>query len=277
MNTLLLLVILTFSQTPQPKAQPIRQPQSNSASVQKAEPSANKSGNSGTQSESKRTQPPTRSDEQRNNSQEAVKVRELPPVSITKDWSDRAYWVFSLLLVVVGGLQVWLLHGTLKATAASAAAAKANAEAVVNSERAWLLPNEFLDDLTLPAARDLAVKIRNFGRTPAFVTEWVCGALISETEDVLARLNFSSPNLSSSGIPFTPGRQENFWVNWEPGDLEQVGEVLASRKHLYIYGVVRYRDIVSGDTRESNFCFHYFRRGRERGWAMEPPEANRCT
>jgi hypothetical protein len=41
-----------------------------------------------------------------------VSVRELPPVSVTKDWADRGVWVFSLLLVVVGGLQVWLLWRT---------------------------------------------------------------------------------------------------------------------------------------------------------------------
>src|SRR6266849_5430416 len=27
--------------------------------------------------------------------QQPVRVRELPPVSVTKDWTDRAYWVFS--------------------------------------------------------------------------------------------------------------------------------------------------------------------------------------
>src|ERR1700733_10157611 len=35
----------------------------------------------------------------------SVAVRELPTVSISKDWADRGVWWFSLCLVIVGALQ----------------------------------------------------------------------------------------------------------------------------------------------------------------------------
>jgi hypothetical protein len=36
-----------------------------------------------------------------------VTIRELPSVSVTKDWTDKSYWLFSGLLVIIGGLQ-WI-------------------------------------------------------------------------------------------------------------------------------------------------------------------------
>jgi hypothetical protein len=49
------------------------------------------------------------------NSSTSVSIRELPQVSVTKDWTDRAYWLFSGFLVLVGALQVGLLWKTLGA------------------------------------------------------------------------------------------------------------------------------------------------------------------
>jgi hypothetical protein len=48
----------------------------------------------------------------------SIKVSELPPVTVAgrgRDWADWGYWCFSLLLVIVGALQVWLLRSTLLA------------------------------------------------------------------------------------------------------------------------------------------------------------------
>src|SRR5579864_3902967 len=50
-----------------------------------------------------------------NQPQQTVKVSELPPLSMTKDWTDLAYWGFTLFLAVVGGFQAWLLWGNLRA------------------------------------------------------------------------------------------------------------------------------------------------------------------
>jgi hypothetical protein len=49
------------------------------------------------------------------NADHTVGISKLPPVSVTKDWADWGVWVFSLLLVAVGLLQVLLLWRTLGA------------------------------------------------------------------------------------------------------------------------------------------------------------------
>jgi hypothetical protein len=97
----------------------------------------------------------------------SVKVRELPPVLIVKDWSEWGIWVFNLFLVVVGMMQVWVLwrqagimttqagimteHAThlgglvtaananAEAARATAIAAEDNASSLINSERAWVI------------------------------------------------------------------------------------------------------------------------------------------
>ena len=43
-----------------------------------------------------------------------VRITELPPVSIPKDWTDYTYWLFSLCLTIVGGFQAVLLCKTLR-------------------------------------------------------------------------------------------------------------------------------------------------------------------
>ena len=55
--------------------------------------------------------------EQRDDNQpQSVAIRELPPVSVTKDLSDWGLWVFSLLLVVVGSAQALYVAKTLSAS-----------------------------------------------------------------------------------------------------------------------------------------------------------------
>jgi hypothetical protein len=94
-----------------------------------------------------------------NNAEHAVGISKLPPVSITREWPDWGLWVFSFLLVVVGFLQVWLLHRTfgaiqrqannmeeqtgilkdsVKAANDSAKAAQDNIDLFINKERARL-------------------------------------------------------------------------------------------------------------------------------------------
>src|SRR5207253_2247479 len=52
--------------------------------------------------------------------QQAIRVRELPRVSITKDWSDWGIWAFNGLLVLVGGFQLLVLWRQAKIMKAQA-------------------------------------------------------------------------------------------------------------------------------------------------------------
>jgi len=52
-----------------------------------------------------------------NNAEQSVTISKLPTVTVSspkRDWADWGYWAFNLLLVIVGGLQVVLLWGTLR-------------------------------------------------------------------------------------------------------------------------------------------------------------------
>jgi hypothetical protein len=52
--------------------------------------------------------------------QQAIRVRELPRVSITKDWSDWGIWAFNGLLVIVGAFQLLVLWRQAKIMKAQA-------------------------------------------------------------------------------------------------------------------------------------------------------------
>src|SRR5260370_10146587 len=49
------------------------------------------------------------------NAQQPIRVAELPPVSVTRDWIDRTTWVFGAILVIVGVLGICAAYRTLKA------------------------------------------------------------------------------------------------------------------------------------------------------------------
>lgn len=130
------------------------------------------------------------------NTDHPIIIGKLPTVTVSaprRDWADWGYWVFSLLLVGVGGLQVYLLWRTLgaikrqadkldesvaiadKAAVAAKDGAKAallNAKVVIKSERPWLIV-EIKQDPRFPTL--CTVVARNKGRTPAEMVDGLCG------------------------------------------------------------------------------------------------------
>jgi hypothetical protein len=112
------------------------------------------------------------------NKEQPVRITE--PVAVTTK-PDYATWLFSMLLVGVGALQVWLLWGTLKATRNNAEAAKDNAAAArLNAE---VLMESMLPQLSVSApnlTKNLVVgevprvelSIENRGTTAAHHCTW---------------------------------------------------------------------------------------------------------
>jgi hypothetical protein len=68
----------------------------------------------------------------------SVNVGEFPPVSISKDWTDRSLWVFNFLLVIVGGAQAVYVAKTLAAIKEQAKFLKRQNDMIVAKERARL-------------------------------------------------------------------------------------------------------------------------------------------
>ncbi len=184
--------------------------------------------------------------------------------------------------------QLSIAQAQAEATRASAEAATRSANSLIGIERAWLVRQGFIEPAELPSVRvhpeqkiEFTARIRNCGRTPALLSEWLCKVLVADTMDIQSLLDYGSPHSHPGGMLFAPDEAENFFadLNTQPSALD---DIQAGRKHLYVYGVVRYRDIFGGPTHETYFCFHYSRtrnaRGDfEKGWALEPPEGNHLT
>ena len=172
----------------------------------------------------------------------------------------------------------------------SADAALLNAQAIINSERAWLIPTtESIEPNDLPTrflansqVETMTVRIENCGRTPAWLMDWFFEAVVLDDTNIgqfthAVRPEGDFPNAR----PFPQGRTEPFSFEWTTNQSE-IANVKAGKKHLYIYGFLQYRSILGNAPCVSYVCFHCFHRRDTRGklrggWAMEQPKTNHYT
>jgi hypothetical protein len=221
-----------------------------------------------------------------------VNVGRIPAATVNApkpDWVDWGYWVFSGLLVVVGGFQAFLLWRTLgaindqaelmkrqakatedavtatrdnaiaakdgaEAAKANAEAAKASADVLFNSERAWI-DGELIRE-TFPAVR-YRLKITNHGKTPARMLgfEIDCGCLSEGTE--FSRERFS--NRSAGKLHFLLGADKSRMLEEvEPLNMHVIfGGCLGAGAYCV---TIRYADVVAEDRksqiRETSFIYY---------------------
>jgi hypothetical protein len=182
----------------------------------------------------------------------------------TPPWWKRPEWWLCILGVPTLWFVGWQARETRKAAQASevaVAVALKQAEHMVNSERAWVMAelkfeqgtslswgsgdNAFADQTTAT----VILSIRNSGSTPAWVYEQFVHLEVSPR--VLASLEkYESPNFPFIGEgktshvnyeihPLTQGDDPIGWKAW----VSDVGiPTPENGLHVYIYGVVRYRD-----------------------------------
>jgi hypothetical protein len=193
--------------------------------------------------------------------------------------------------------QVGVMERQTKATEGAAVAAKEsadaallNAQAVINSERAWLIPaanaiepNELPNRaLANSSVEKVRVRIENCGRTPAWLMDWFVEAVVLDDTNISQFTNAGQPEGDfPNARPFPHGRTEDFAFEWTTNNTE-IAAVKSGKKHLYIHGFVQYRSLTGDDPCISRFCFHYFYKrnvlGRlDEGWAAEPPGENHYT
>lgn len=136
-------------------------------------------------------------------------------------WETRRAAAASAKSVEAIERQAMIMERQTRATEIAAAAAKASADAHINIEKAWLLPHGFVRPAQLPSIRvhpvqteEFTVTIKNAGRTLAWLDEWLCRVVVTDTTDIQGHLDFGEPNRSSSGIPFPSDRVENFFASW---------------------------------------------------------------
>ena len=137
----------------------------------------------------------------------SVRITEFPPVSVTKDWTDQAYWVFTLFLVAASVLQVFLLWGNLRAierqalqmerqtgileksvasAEKSAETAQQNVEMFINRERGHLrvelLP---LESPFNPGPLKVRYKVTLYGATEAYINSSCARVEITDTQEAV--------------------------------------------------------------------------------------------
>ncbi len=121
------------------------------------------------------------------NNQQTVRISEWPPVSITKGWTDYTYWFFSLCLVVVGGLQIWLLNrtlGAIKSQADSMARQIALQEIAIQQ---WVETENWEGSSTLSQNRDIIYNIIFYVVNPSLyplTLTTICGSIWSYTFNI---------------------------------------------------------------------------------------------
>ncbi len=208
---------------------------------------------------------------------QSVSVREFPAVSISKDWTDKVYWAFSGLLVIVGSFQAWFLYRTLgavkeqadiaektaRAAEKSADVANASIETLREIERAWIFeeiifPNELPSQ---PISGDILVtvvvfKFWNYGKTPARVLgtslhfHTVNGTLPKTPEYGIQPIHAGDGHMLASGKYISGSR----WLEGQSVITpEERIAIRMGRMNLYAYGVIVYETLEK--TSYTRFCY----------------------
>ncbi len=199
---------------------------------------------------------------------QSVKVSQLPPLSISKDWTDRSYWVFALFLAVIGGFQAFLLWGNLRAierqaiqmerqtgilqqsvalAEKSAEAARQNIDLFINRERAHLrielLPLQWP---LQPGVPSIHYKIVLHGATEAYVKASCARAELTDSPEPKEDTHWSPPmNIPQVITPeqrIAEGRIAG--VHPKMGlEAPEIAAIEAGTGFIHVRGFVQYNDV----------------------------------
>jgi hypothetical protein len=205
-----------------------------------------------------------------NNTEQPVTVGKLPSVSITKDWTDRFYWLFSGLLVVIGGFQIWLLVRQLDTINRQADIAEQQKnqmiqageqteriiaqmkETEVRDLRAYVGVSKVILSLEKPDVPRGIVEVKNFGKTPAYkVRQWIGIAPQSHPLTVILPES-SSPETASVSVIFPDITTVSITDFKKPLPLDAV--IGTAQLTIYVYGRITYEDIFKNEW-HSNYRF----------------------
>ena len=207
----------------------------------------------------------------------SVNVRELPPVSVSKDWADWTLWLASGILAIVGVLGIGLAYKTLRAierqglsmrrqtthlrrsvvqARRAARAAQVSADALINSERAWVLVQTA--SLVLEANGKYVIRpsIQNFGKTIARMRRVSLGG--ARPRQISEKLTAPPVYEGATEFDFILCPEQEFpreEVPFVPINSENLDAVRARVLKLYVYGLVEYLDL-AGNERCYGFRSH---------------------
>jgi hypothetical protein len=232
---------------------------------------------------------------------EPARISTNPTIQIGshKDGWDKALVVFTGLIVIVGGFQIYFLWGTVEATKDNAFAARESATATIIENRPWLLLTKIENPHLTPAVEvphseqritHCYVWTQNFGKTPAMVTT-LWGRMLIGDSPIAPPRDLNIEIATTSPIPepyvFPPAKPLPAEAQLSPEGFisPQVRDDILKRKvkYLWVCGFVKYRNTFEGTRSpnyETRFCHLYETRTNspEPFWTPAgPPEYNRAT
>lgn len=271
-------VLLTITQAPLPI--PRQAPNGTTTSSSNAD-TQSKSHNAPPAPYMAVVQPPTTPEGQdadrehtKDNESHSVIVRELPTVSVSKDWADRGVWWFSLCLVMVGGAQAFYVAKTLSAIKEQAESLKRQNDMIVSKERARLRVE--LDRFSGVKEKDfpatiVKAEVSIFGTSLASVRDTRFFAILGDENGIEETILWWPPIhkipevISPNSPPITTYTILHRAVNMILGD-EGIDDVLRGDKFIYAIGAIHYTDVFEG-----RWVFRFSRRWKYHRFADGKP------
>jgi hypothetical protein len=191
----------------------------------------------------------------KDNAPRSVIVRELPTVSISKDWADRGVWWFSLCLVIVGAAQAFYVAKTLSAIKEQAKSLKQQNDSYMRRERARIAVEILPVDNEAIKMSDVMwgpqFRLLNIGQTPAHnirmeIAYKVCASTVPE-DDLGKKSDLGATRVLKAN---TEDENTRFLPPLKP--LE-ISDILGERKFLQLSGKVTYNIALDDKDRETGF------------------------
>ena len=221
------------------------------------------------------------------------------PAPALWSWHDRVLWAACVVLAIVGYVGIMLALSALKkierqtssaetaaaAAADSAQAALLHAQAIVDSERPWLL---ITVEPSLSIENSFTVMATNRGRTPATIVATAERIEIAIDETHLPGTpEYGEPGAPRVPIILLPGEStaiKSFCRDEAKGiceSEERFKRVEKWEEKIFIYGNVIYRDLIAPrdkQTHETAWCCWYIHGRQKSGLVIAgPPDYNLHT
>jgi len=146
------------------------------------------------------------------NKEKANTQQNPPPPDNSSWWFSLFLVIFTFGLVVVGGVQCYIIFNTLKETQKAANAADASAKALPIMERAYIFSNIKIDRKIEVGAKEFnaVLYLKNHGKTPAIIKEIGFMGYKEPSDDPIRELHIHHPidSIIGSGDEF---EEDHYW------------------------------------------------------------------
>src|SRR6266850_8406258 len=186
-------------------------------------------------------------------------------------WSNWALVLVSIGAIIAALFTLRIIRRQTVATEVAANAARDNAgaallaaQAMINAERAWLVPTMHDPTEINEPARSTLTLITNTGKTPAIIVERAHVGHCIKRDALLPEVpNYErGVKIMGVGVPLAPGLVLPITAGIED---RRVSERIKNEELLlYVYGFVKYCDILDRTKiHETRYCFRYFPKWEE--------------